>query len=180
MSISAISKRYARALVGLGAEQQAVEQYGRELVQVSEILASQARLRLLLESPTLPLAKKAAMLAELCRALKLSGGMCNFLGLLLQKDRLKYLGQICSDYRNQADELSGTVRARITAAADLDPAQRETIRRGLEQQSGKRVELQVQVDPALIGGLQASLAGKVFDGSIRTQLKRIADTLNKG
>jgi F-type H+-transporting ATPase subunit delta len=180
LSISAITKRYAKALVHIGAEQQAVEQYGQELANVSYVFASEERLRLLLESPTFPLEKKSTMLAELCEVLQLSPGMRNFLGLLLHKDRLKYLGQISIDYRALADELSGTVRAQITAAAELDAAQREAIRVGLEKQTGKTVELRVQVDPSLIGGLQASLGGKVFDGSVKTQLKRIADTLNKG
>lgn len=180
MSISAISKRYAKALVSLGAERQAVEQYGQELANVSYVLAAETRLRLLLESPTLPLEKKSTMLKELSEVLQLSPGMRNFLGLLLHKDRLKYLGQISVDYRALADELSGTVRAQITSAAELDAAQREAIRVGLEKQTGKKVELRVQIDPSLIGGLQAGLGGKVFDGSVKTQLKRIADTLNKG
>jgi F-type H+-transporting ATPase subunit delta len=106
--------------------------------------------------------------------------MRNFLGLLLQKDRLKFLGQISNVYRVLADELSGTVRAQVTSAAELGGAQREAIRLALEKQTGKTVELRVHVDPSLIGGLQVGLGGKVFDGSVKTQLKRIAATLNKG
>lgn len=180
MSISAISKRYAKALVNIGAEQQAVERYGQELANVSYVFASEDQLRLLLESPTFPLDKKSTMLKELSEVLQLSDGMRNFLGLLLQKDRLKFLGQISSDYRILADELSGTVRAQITSAGELDGAQREAIRLALEKQTGKTVELRVHVDSTLIGGLQVGIGGKVFDGSVKTQLKRIADTLNKG
>jgi F-type H+-transporting ATPase subunit delta len=180
LSSSAIARRYAKALVELGAEQKMMDTYGAELAKMAAVLAGDAALRLLLESPTLPLEKKTAILADLSQALQLSPGMKNFLGLLLAKDRLQYLSQIEANYRQFADELSGVLRARVTAAADLSAAQREAIRAGLEQRTGKKVELKVDLDPSLLGGLQVEIAGKVFDGSIRTQLNRIEDTLQKG
>lgn len=180
MSTSALSRRYARALVELGAEQQLVEQYGTELARVTAVLAEAKALRLVLESPTLPAEKKTAILGEVAGKMLLSPGMKNFLGLLLVKDRIGYLAQIEANYRGFADERSGVVRARIVSARELTDKQRATIKSGLEGKTGKRVELKVDVDATLIGGIKAEIAGKVFDGSVRTQLKRIADTLEKG
>ena len=180
MSISAISRRYAKALVMLGTEQRMVEPYAVELGRVSDVLGTETKLRLILESPTFPIEKKSAMLADIVATMKLSAGIHNFLGLLLEKDRLKFLDQIMEDYQKLADELSGVVRARITAAAPLEDSQQQVLKGGLERQTGKKVELKVDFNPSLIGGLQAEIAGRVFDGSVRTQLKRIEDTLKKG
>lgn len=180
MSTSALSRRYARALVELGTEQRMVEQYGDELARVSSLLSTQDLLRQLLESPTLPLAKKSAIMADLATTLQLSAGMRDFVGLLLSKDRLKYLPQIEGNYRQFADERSGVLRARVVAAAELASEQLAAIRAGLESKSGKKVEIAVEIDPSLIGGLRTEIGGKVYDGSVRTQLKRIEDTLKKG
>jgi len=180
LSNSALSRRYARALVDLGAEQKMVEQYGEELSRISATVAGNELLRLLLESPTLPLEKKSAIIGDIADALGLSSGMRNFIGLLLEKDRLKYVGQITSDYQQFADERSGILRAQVSTAAELSSAQQDAIRAGLEQKTGKRIELSVKIDPALLGGLKTEFGGKVYDGSIRTQLKRIENTLNKG
>ncbi len=180
MNTSAISRRYAKALVQLGAEQKMVERFGEELVRVNAALAAEKRLRLFLEAPTLPLEKKTALLADLTATLQLSPGIKNFLGLLLQKDRVKYLPQIEGNFREFADELSGILRARIATAGELDRGQREAIKAALEAKTGKKVELKVNLDPSLIGGLQAEIGGRVFDGSLRTQLKRMEDTLKKG
>jgi len=180
LSSSAITRRYARALVELGAEQKMVEQYGDELGKVSSAFAAESALRLILESPTFPVEKKKAILADLTESLQLSGGMKSFLGLLLAKDRIQYLPQIEGNYRQFADELSGVLRARIVSAAALDGSKSEAIRAGLEKQTGKKVELKVELEPALIGGVQVEIGGKVFDGSVKTQLKRIEDTLKKG
>ena len=180
MSSSALSRRYARALVVLGTEQKMVEQYGAELAKVSSLLSGEKLLRLLLESPTLPVDKKTAILTEVTASLQLSAGMKNFLGLLLDKDRLRYVPQIEVNYRQFADELSGVVRARITSARTLSAEQQRSIQTGLEKKTGKKVQLAVELDPALLGGIKAEIAGRVFDGSVRTQLKRIEDTLQKG
>jgi len=180
LSASALTRRYAKALVELAVEQQAVDRYGEELATVNAVLAREGLLRQLLESPTLALEKKAAMLNDLAAALELSPRMSDFLGLVLSKGRIGYLPQIEDAYRRLADELSGVLRARITAAVELDAAQQQAIGASLEKQTGKKVALNVKVDPQLIGGVQAEIGGRLFDGSVRTQLQRIEESLTKG
>lgn len=178
--MSAISKRYAKALVELGVERKLVAPFGEELAQVAAVFSSQATLRLLLESPTFSPDKKAAILADLADLLRVSPEMRNYLGLLLAKGRLSYLAEIEADYRRLADELSGVVRAQVTAANPLETAQHQAIRTSLERQTGKKIELKAQVDPSLIGGLLVEVGGRQFDGSLKTQLKRIEEKLQKG
>ena len=180
MSVSAISRRYAKALVQLAVEQNQVERFGKELGQFSLLLADQGLLRLILESPTFPMDRKATILSDLLGNMQPAGTVRDFLGLLLEKDRLQYLAQIAGDYRALADELSGIVRAKVTAAAPLSEAQCQAISGTLQHQTGKQVELTVAVNPALLGGLQAEIGGQLIDGSLKTQLNRIEDTLKKG
>lgn len=180
MSVSAISKRYARALVDLGTEQQQVQRFGEELGAISALFAKEEMLRLLLESPSFPMAKKAAILGDLIGKLDPSEGIKKFLGLLLEKDRLQYLDQIEMDFRGLADELSGILRAKVHSASELSTEQVGAIASELEKQTGKKIEIKVNVNPDLIGGLQVEIEGKLFDGSLKTQLKRIEDTLKKG
>ena len=177
MSVSALSRRYAKALVELGVEQKAVESYGDELTKVKEVLSQEELLRQLLDSPTLNLSKKEAMLADLCQLLELSEGMAKFLGLLLSKGRLCFLSQIEDNYRSLADDLSGILTAKITSATELDDVQQQAIASSLEKKTGKQVAITVDVDANLIGGLQAEIGGRLFDGSVRTQLKRIEESL---
>jgi len=180
LSVSALTRRYAKALVELGVEQKAVETYGDELVSFKAVLNQEVLLRQLLDSPTLDRDKKVAMLSDLCKALELSDGMVKFLGLLLDKGRIGYLGQIADDYRRQADELSGILSAKITSAAALDDVQQQAIATSLEKQTGKQVAVTVNINADLIGGLQAEIGGRLFDGSVKSQLKRIEESLTKG
>ncbi|NOY12744.1 MAG: ATP synthase F1 subunit delta [Deltaproteobacteria bacterium] len=180
MSSSAISIRYAKALLNIASQQKQVERYAEELANVVSVMKREELLRLLLDSPTFPLEKKTAIMNDLCDLLKSSDGMKNFLCLLLEKNRIVYLPQIDQNYRKFADELSGVVRARIMSAGELSRDRAEAIKQGLEKQTGKQVVLSVETDASLIGGLKAEMGGKLFDGSVKTQLKRIAETLAKG
>ena len=164
-------------MVEIAVEEKAVEAYGEELAGVKEVLSREELFCQLLDSPTLDLEKKVAMLADLCQVLELSEGMGKFLGLLLSKGRLRFLGQIEDSYRNQADELSGILSAKITAASELDDVQQQAIATSLEKQTGKQVAVSVEVDADLIGGLQAEIGGRLFDGSVKAQLKRIEESL---
>lgn len=180
MSVSALTRRYAKALVELGAEHDRIAAYGDELARVKDVFSREKLLRQFLDSPTLPLEKKTAMLTDLVSALELSEDIGKFLGLLLSKDRLRYLAQIEEKYRDLADELSGTLRASVVTAETLSEEQRRAIGTSLEKQTGKKVALTVDVDPALIGGVQTEIGGRLFDGSVKTQLKRIEESLTKG
>jgi F-type H+-transporting ATPase subunit delta len=180
LSNSAISIRYAKALLNIASAEKQVEQYAEELVGIATVLKREDLLRLLLDSPTFPLEKKTAIMHDIVELLKLSDGMRNFLDLLLEKGRIIYLPEIDANYRRFADDLSGVVRAKIKSANKLTKKRAEEIQKSLETQTGKKVVLSVDTDKSLIGGLQAEMGGKLFDGSVKTQLKRIADTLAKG
>ena len=180
MSNSAISIRYAKALLNIASEEKQVESYAEQLATVAAVMKSEDMLRLLLDSPTFPLEKKTAIMSDVADLLKLSDGMRKFLNLLLEKGRIIYIPQIDMNYRVFADEMSGVVRATIKSPSKLTKAKTDAIKQGLEKQTGKQVELSVETDKSLIGGLQAEMGGKLFDGSVKTQLKRIADTLAKG
>lgn len=180
MSVSAISKRYARALVELGSQKKKVEPFAEELNRVLACFETEKALRTVLESPTYSYEKRSAILKDLAGQLKLSPVIRNFLGLLLEKNRLRFLAQIQKDYRKFADEISGVLRAQVTSAAQIDAEQAKVIQSTLAKQTGKKVELETRVDPSLIGGLRAEIGGKVFDGSLLTQLNRIEDNLKKG
>jgi len=180
LSNSAISIRYAKALLNIASAEKQVDRYAEELAGVAEILKREDLLRLLLDSPTFPLQKKTAIMNDIAELLKLSPGMVKFLDLLLQKGRIIFLSQIDLNYRRFADEQSGILRAKITSANKLTHQREEQIQKSLETQTGMQVLLSLDIDKSLIGGIQAEMGGKLFDGSVKTQLKRIADTLAKG
>jgi F-type H+-transporting ATPase subunit delta len=99
--------------------------------------------------------------------------MVKFLSLLLERDRLTELDGIVGSYRRVLNEAQGRVEAKVVSAGPLDAALVEQLRERLRGISGKDIVLREETDPALLGGLRIELEGKVYDGSISTQLDRM-------
>ncbi|GFO53561.1 ATP synthase subunit delta [Geomonas sp. Red276] len=180
MSTNAIAKRYAKALVQLGSEAGSVESFNTELSSFGALLSSNRELSAVFGNPAYGMEAKAEILKELIAMQKLSPYVSNLLMLLLERGRLSVLPQIADSYSKYADELSGVIRPTLTSGLPLEAGQINEIKAALEKSTGKKVELKVEVDPTLIGGVVTKIGDKVFDGSVRTQLARIQDTLQKG
>ena len=180
MSASAIARRYAKALVQLGAEENAVDKFYDELGAVVGLFKSNPDLNSLLASPAYAIEAKRGILQDVAGRLAVSPTLRNFLLLLLERSRLSCLPQIVASYSLLADERSGVVRPTVTSALPMADDQVAGIRTALENSTGKKVVLTVEVDPSLIGGVVTKVGGTVYDGSVKTQLARIEDTLQKG
>ena len=180
MITNSIARRYAKALVQLATEEGGVEKFHAELTAIDTVLAENRNLWVILVSPAYRIEAKLEMMRELVAKMELSATVANFLLLVLEKNRLNYLPQIVVCYGMFADELSGVVRPTLSSAMPLDAGQVEEIKGTLEKYTGKRVVLKVEVDPALIGGVVTRIGDMAFDGSLKTQLTRIGDILQKG
>jgi F-type H+-transporting ATPase subunit delta len=167
-------------LVQLGQERNLLDQFREELGRLVKAFAVEKRLAMLLQSPSLPKEKKVGVLAGLVALLELSGEISNFLGLLQSKNRLRYLQQIEEEFGRQADEASGLQRVQVNSAVALQDGERKALIASLAARSGQEIVLEEHCDPALIGGLQVEVDGQMLDGTVRTQLQRIAKTITEG
>jgi F-type H+-transporting ATPase subunit delta len=177
---NAIARRYAKALIQLAIEEGAVEKYYDELAGFGSILDTHPDFAALLSNPAYTIETKRALFKDVIEKLALSTTVANFFFLLLDKNRLSHLSSIIVGYRGLADELSGLLRTTVTSALSLEDKQIEEIKAALEKTTGKTVVLKVEYDQSLIGGVVAKIGDTIFDGSIKTQLDRIQDILQKG
>ena len=180
MSTNAIAKRYAKALVQIGSEAGTVDGFNAELHRFSALLTENREISTVFSNPAYGIESKSNIMKELVAKLQLSPMISNLLMLLLERGRISVLPQIAENYGAFADQLSGVIRPTHSSGLPLDVGQIEEIRNALAKSTGKKVELKVEVDPSLIGGVVTKIGGKVFDGSVRTQLARIQDILQKG
>jgi F-type H+-transporting ATPase subunit delta len=168
--MSVAANRYAKALLDVlypaGAET-GLEQ----LLKFSALLSAQPQLRQLLENPTIAADRRKAVFGQIANALAFDSMVRNFLGLLIERNRLDLLDDVVSAYRKLLDEKLGLVRARVTSATPLDSVQQRALTETLENVTGKQVRVELAVDPALIGGVVAQVGSTIYDGSIRQQLQ---------
>ncbi|MDD2897236.1 MAG: ATP synthase F1 subunit delta [Desulfuromonadaceae bacterium] len=177
---NALAKRYAKALVQLGSEGGLIDRFRDELAVIDGIFSSSSELRAAFADPALTQIQKKSIMKELAEKSACSELVSNFLMLLVDKNRVAFLGQIVQTYETLADEFSGVIRPLITTAFPLDSVQIAAIQGALEKKSGKKVVPQMVVDASLLGGVVTQIGDIAYDNSVRTQLKRIKDILQKG
>jgi len=177
---NALAKRYAKALVQLGSEGGLIDRFRDELSIINGIFSGNSELRAAFSDPALTQDQKKAIMKELIGKAACSELVGNFLLLLVDKNRVAFLGQIVQTYEKLADEFSGVIRPVITTAFALDDSQVSAIQGALEKKTGKKVVPQMVVDASLLGGVVTQIGDIAYDNSVKTQLKRIKDILQKG
>ena len=167
-----LARRYTRAIFQLAREQGQQEKIGREIEQFYAACRG-SELQGVLTNPTFRLDDRKRILIQVANQLRLSIVSIHFFLLLLERDRLTYLPSIVTCYRRLLNEAQGRVEAKVVGAGPLEPAMVERLREVLRAISGKEVVLHQETAPALIGGVLVELEGKVYDGSVRTQLEKM-------
>lgn len=180
MPKSAAARRYAKALFSLAQEEGRIDAARSEISGLTELLEASPELRDVLFRPLHPVAQRKAVLADVAARIGLSPTVRHFLALLLDHGRMDQLFEVRTELERLAAEAAGRLDAEVVAAADLAPEQLERLRRALSARTRRDVQLQVRIDPSILGGVVAKVGDLVFDGSLRTQLGQLRATLMKG
>jgi len=176
--MSVAARRYAKAL--LDVLYPAKAELGLDQLQAfSTVLSQQNDARLVFENPTVSTERRRDLLNKIGGALQLDTPILNFLGILIDRNRLDLLNEIISTYSTALDDKLGVVKAHVTTANELSAGQQNDVAMKLQAVTGKKVRMQVSVDPSLIGGLVAQVGSTIYDGSIRRQLQTFRNSLTQ-
>jgi F-type H+-transporting ATPase subunit delta len=177
MSIGTLARRYARAILSLASEQGQAAQVGTELQEFAKGWTDSDDLRGLFANPSFDHAARKAVLEELAQRAGMSPLGRNSIMYLADHNRLFAVADIARAYAELAEKASGNVRAEVTSAAPLTEAYYTQLQKALEQVTGQKVSIDRKTDPALIAGVVTKVGDKVFDGSIRTRLSELKESL---
>jgi F-type H+-transporting ATPase subunit delta len=180
MRSSAAARRYARALFALAREEDRIEEIRGELQRLADLLDENEELHHALFRPLHPVAERRAVLREVAERLGFGATARNFFSFLVDQRRLVDFEGIREEYEHLADAAAGRAQGEVVSASPLSDEQRDRLLRALSARTGREVELDVKIDPSLLGGAIASVGTLVFDGSLRTQLNQLRASLTKG
>lgn len=176
----AIARRYAKALLLIGKEDGQTETYREELKAFTDLINRENQLGQAITNPLYDTAARKNVLTAVLEKLALSRVMNAFLLLLFDKGRVGFLASINDFYQKLSDELKGVARASLVSATELSSETIEKIRSSLSQKTGKDIVLECEQDPSLIGGIVTKIGDLVLDGSIKTQLLNMRESLKRG
>ncbi len=176
---STIAKRYARAFFDIAAEENRYEEYYGELLKFSSIVEESGDLKDFLDNPIFDNDDKKAVVKTVLDKISLSGIAANFLNLLADKQRINALPEIVQCYREMMDEALKKVRVQVKTAFPLSVELSDGLAKSLENLTGKQVEMTIEEDPSLLGGVVVKVGDTLYDGSIKSQLNKIRNLLGE-
>ncbi|MFO0728838.1 MAG: ATP synthase F1 subunit delta [Myxococcota bacterium] len=177
--MNSIARRYATAIVESANQAGNLEQVTKELETFAALVHDNQDLRQALLNPVFTAAERKKALDALISKLSLSASTTRFLQFIGDRNRFVAIEAIARAVRRMADARMGKVRAQVDTASPLSADAQDSLRRALERRTGRTVELTVNVDPSLLGGIRTRIGSSLFDGTLRSQLDGLRESLLK-
>ena len=169
-----VAGRYASALFSLAKDSRQTEAVAGDLGRFDALVDSSPDLQRLVRSPVFSAAEQLKAINALLAQVNIGGVAANFIRLVVTKRRLFLIRAMIADYRTLYDADRGVTRAQVTSATALTDANVAALKDALRASAGgKDVDLDVKLDPSIIGGLIVKLGSRMVDGSLRTKLNSI-------
>jgi F-type H+-transporting ATPase subunit delta len=173
-----LARRYAKALFSLGKEQDKTGEYSGVLAAIAGLYADmEAGVSDALNNPLYPLDVRQKVMARIAESAQADAIMTSFLNLLIEKKRADILPDIAEELQVMVDKDQNISHGSIISAIELDQTLLDKIQATLEKLTGNKVILETQVDPSIIGGIIAKVGDLVLDGSIKTQLNGLKESI---
>lgn len=174
----AIADPYAQALMSLAKDQDLIDRFGDDAQALLQLLKESEELQEFIANPLIePQAKKAVL--QQVAGDDLHPMFVNFLKLLVDKGRIAFLDAILAQYQDLLRQYRKTVLAEVTSAVELSQEQKDRLREKVTAMTeAQHVELDVSLDPDLLGGVIIKVGSQIVDASLRGQLRRLGLQLN--
>ena len=172
--ISGMAGRYATALFELARDNKAVDAVKKDLDQFDALANGSADLNRLVRSPVFGADEQLKALSAILAKAGITGLAANFLRVITTNRRLFAVRDMIRAYRALVARHKGEVTAQVTVAEKLNDKNLDALKSALKSVTGgKDIDLDVNVDPAIIGGLIVKVGSRMVDSSLRTKLNSI-------
>jgi F-type H+-transporting ATPase subunit delta len=173
-TISGMAGRYATALFELALENKAVDAVKKDLDQFDALIADSTDLKRLVRSPVFDADEQLKALSAILAKAGIGGLAANFLRVITTNRRLFAVRDMIRGYRALVARYKGEVTAQVTVAEKLGDTHLDALKSALKSvTSGRDIDLDVKVDPSIIGGLIVKVGSRMVDSSLRTKLNSI-------
>lgn len=171
-----VSKTYSQALFEVAQEENKHDIFLEEMKFVVSTCNEYPKFYELLKTPKIGITEKKQILDDLFKN-KISNEIINFIKIILDKRRVKNLFSIVKEFENMIYEHKGIVKAEAFTTIPLTDDEKQKLQDKLSQITSKSIELKNTIDESLIGGVLIKIGDKVIDGTIKSRLKELEDSL---
>jgi F-type H+-transporting ATPase subunit delta len=169
--VEEIAQVYARSLFEVAKENDEVDEIHDQLGQFADALDESRELQVFFFSPYFSSDEKKDGIGKVVQGA--NEHFLNFLELVAERHRVPAIFRIRREYDALWREENKLLEVRVTSARPLDDELVDQIGRRIEEQTGRTIDLDANVDPDVIGGLVLRVGNLVMDASVRGRLERL-------
>ena len=174
--MSVVGDRYAESLFDLAKEENKVTQYLDDIKLVGEVLGSDPQIVQFFNHVLIENDKKIQLLDQSFKG-NVDQYVLNFLKLLVQSRRIRYIDDIVKSYIKLSNQYLGIEEGMIYTPYELTDQQIQDIEKAISQKENKKVTLKVSIDPSLLGGIKVQIANRIYDGTIKNKVEMLKKEL---
>lgn len=167
-------KRHAQAVFQIAVESKQLDRWQADVEKIAAVLGD-AEIAAVLANPKVSPEKKKELLDGGLKGM--SPMAMNLAQFLVARNRLHLVQSLAVEFKRLMNAYGGVELAEVTTAIPISDQEGERVGKGLAALSGKRVTMELSVDPDILGGFVARLGDKLIDASARTRLKELRKSI---
>ena len=177
--ISGMAGRYATALFELAQEAKSVDAVKNDLGRFAALLEGSEDLLRLVRSPVFTAEEQTQAIEAVLAKAKISGLAGKFISTVASNRRLFAVSQMISGFNALVSQARGENRPEVTVAEKLDEKHLAAVKEAIAASGKKNVELDVKIDPSILGGLKVKIGSRMIDASLKTKLNSIRNAMKE-
>ena len=174
MAKAPTARRYAQALFAIAQEKGTAVAWLKDLQELTETV-EEPTVSMYLSTPRVLAEDKLSVVTKVTEGC--DPMIANLVGLLMSRQAVGTLGKVTDAYAELLNVSLGRIRAEVTTATPMTPAQQKRLSDSLGASLNKDVVLETREDPEIIGGIQVRVGDQIIDGSVRTKLASLKQQL---
>ena len=178
-TVSGMAGRYATALFELALEEHAIDAVRDDLGRFGAMIDDSADLQRLVRSPVFTAEEQSKALTSVLDKAGIGGVAARFLKVVSSNRRLFAVRDMIRGFRTLVAQHKGETSATVTVAEKPSEEHLAAIKDALKAVTKKDVQVEVKVDPSIIGGLIVKLGSRMVDTSLRTKLNAIKHAMKE-
>ena len=177
MIVRRFARPYAKAIIDVAGSIENANKIRGELMLFESALRNTSELRDLYANPGIDLNTKLEVTKRLASRMKVSELAQKALEVLVRNQRINRLDAILAALAAQINAALGVAIAEVRSAKNLTPDEMQELARVLSKKIGKKIELDVRIDPTLLGGFIAKIGSEIYDASVLGKIERFRESL---
>lgn len=169
---------YAEALFLLSREEESSREYLTALCDICTVFRENPEYPVFLASYAISKEKRIEAIEKAFGG-RIPERVVSFICILCEKRKIFEIEEIKSEFENMYFQAENISKAVVTGAYPLSDDQKAKMKEKLERLCGHRVEAQFETDRSLIGGMTVELDGRIIDSSVRNQLNKLREVMDK-